>query len=145
MDKVLSEFATGGNWLSSNTGVATVDASGHVSGLTAGTSDISYALTNACGTTVQNHTVYVYCPTLEVNNVTANNIISIFPNPAHNFITVKGVDPSTIRVVNMYGQVVKEAHNANSIDIAALANGIYSVQLYNLNGLMVGSQRFVKD
>ncbi len=40
---------TGGIWNSSNTSVATVSASGVVSGLTLGTTTLSYTVTNSCG------------------------------------------------------------------------------------------------
>lgn len=38
----------GGTWSSSNTGVATVDASGQVTGVSAGTAIITYSVSNAC-------------------------------------------------------------------------------------------------
>lgn len=46
----LYDGVAGGVWSSSNTLVATVDASGVVSGITGGFSNISYTLTNSCGT-----------------------------------------------------------------------------------------------
>ncbi len=46
----LTDATAGGSWSSSNTTVATVDASGLVSALVAGTSTISYVFTNSCGT-----------------------------------------------------------------------------------------------
>ena len=45
---VLSDSVTGGTWSSSNTTVATVDGSGHVSGISLGTATITYSTT--CGT-----------------------------------------------------------------------------------------------
>ena len=47
---LFSASATGGVWSSSNTAVGTVAASGIVTGISAGTSIISYAVTNGCGT-----------------------------------------------------------------------------------------------
>ncbi len=46
----LSDASAGGTWSSSNVGIATVDASGNVTGVTAGTADITYTVTNGCGT-----------------------------------------------------------------------------------------------
>ncbi len=48
----LTDAATGGTWSSVSTGVATVSSGGVVSGVLAGTSLISYAVTNMCGTDV---------------------------------------------------------------------------------------------
>jgi uncharacterized protein YjdB len=46
---LLNDFTSGGVWSSSNTVNATVSGSGLVTGLTAGTSRISYTATNGCG------------------------------------------------------------------------------------------------
>ena len=47
---ILSNSASGGSWLSSNTAVATVDAAtGKVTGVTAGNVTISYTVTYSCG------------------------------------------------------------------------------------------------
>jgi uncharacterized protein YjdB len=45
----LSNSTTSGTWSSSNTGVATVNTTGVVSGLVAGSVNISYTVTNGCG------------------------------------------------------------------------------------------------
>ena len=47
---ILTDAAGGGTWSSTTTSVATVDASGNVYGATAGTTTISYTVTNSCGT-----------------------------------------------------------------------------------------------
>ncbi len=44
----LSDPTGGGTWTSSNTAVATVDGSGHVSGIIGGTSNITYSLGGTC-------------------------------------------------------------------------------------------------
>lgn len=46
----LSNATSGGTWSSSNTSVATVNASGIVTGVAAGSATITYTVTNACGT-----------------------------------------------------------------------------------------------
>ena len=47
----LSNTTGGGNWSSDNTSVANVNGSGLVTGVSAGTANITYSLTTACGTT----------------------------------------------------------------------------------------------
>ena len=47
----LADATGGGTWSSSNTGIATVDGSGHVSGISAGTATISYAQAGCAATT----------------------------------------------------------------------------------------------
>jgi PKD repeat protein len=58
-DASFTANSTGGVWSSTNTNVATVNTSGLVSGLTAGTSDISYSMNNGCGVTSATSTVTV--------------------------------------------------------------------------------------
>jgi len=55
----LTETATDGLWSSSNTSVATVTGTGLVSGVSAGTALISYAVSNSCGTAVASQSVTV--------------------------------------------------------------------------------------
>jgi choice-of-anchor A domain-containing protein len=55
----LSNTANGGTWSSSNTAIATVNASGVVTGISAGTATITYSVTNSCGTTTQTITITV--------------------------------------------------------------------------------------
>jgi len=58
----LSNATPGGFWISSNAAVATVDASGNVTGRGAGTVTISYLFSNACGASVATTTVTVDNP-----------------------------------------------------------------------------------
>ncbi len=55
----LSSATPGGTWMSTAPAVATVSASGIVTGISAGTTDISYTTTNACGTSSANVIVTV--------------------------------------------------------------------------------------
>jgi uncharacterized protein YjdB len=59
---ILTDFSSGGTtvWSSSNSSVASVDASGLVTGIANGTAIISYSVTNGCGTTVATDIVTVY-------------------------------------------------------------------------------------
>jgi uncharacterized protein YjdB len=47
----LSDATTGGTWSTSAASVASIDATGLVTGVTTGSATISYAVTNVCGTT----------------------------------------------------------------------------------------------
>ena len=54
-----TDAVSGGIWSSSNTSVATVDATGNVTGVTAGTTTLSYAVTNFCATSFASRTITV--------------------------------------------------------------------------------------
>ena len=58
----LTTDGSGGVWASSNPGKATIDASGNVSGLSSGKTDITYAVANDCGTDTARYTVSVVVP-----------------------------------------------------------------------------------
>ena len=62
----LSDAAAGGTWSSSNTANATVDGSGNVTGVAAGTSNITYTLPTGCNTT---NTITVYGVPPVINGV----------------------------------------------------------------------------
>jgi hypothetical protein len=55
----LSDLTSGGVWSSSNTSVATISSTGVVTGVTTGTSIISYTVTGACGSTSAHTTISV--------------------------------------------------------------------------------------
>lgn len=55
----LSNGVSGGTWSSATTSVATISSSGIVTGMSAGTSVISYSVTGTCGTAVATYTVTV--------------------------------------------------------------------------------------
>ena len=72
-DSQLADATAGGTWNSSNTAVATVDATGLVSGITAGNSTISYTVTdgNGCTTTVTALVTVTTLPTVAPITTTA--------------------------------------------------------------------------
>ena len=71
----LTDASGGGHWSSSNNSVATVNSSGNVLGVAAGSATISYSTTNVCGTTSQSATVVV--GGLPMNANQGNNIICV--------------------------------------------------------------------
>ncbi len=63
---VLTNFVTGGTWISSNTVSATVDGVGLVTGIAPGTTDIYYVVTNGCGADTARQTVNIEIPVLPI-------------------------------------------------------------------------------
>ncbi|MFB6456352.1 Ig-like domain-containing protein [Chitinophaga sp. Hz27] len=56
---VLTNSTPAGSWVSTDNTIATVDVNGTVKGIAAGTVDISYAVSNTCGTSTQTKTIIV--------------------------------------------------------------------------------------
>ena len=58
---------------------------------------------------------------------------TLFPNPANDFVTLKGEDLGTVRIYNALGQVVDEfeAHGEElNINTVGYGNGVYVVKMY---------------
>ncbi len=141
----LNEFTTGGTWSSKLPSLATVDASGNVTGLAPGIDTIFYAATNSCGSTTQAYAVYVYCPYhVGVPGVNTNSHISIYPNPASDMITIEGTNPSQVQLVNIYGQTVLTAKNTNTLSLTTLPDGVYYMTVFDENGSIAAKQSVVK-
>lgn len=79
----------------------------------------------------------------------SENLISIFPNPATDNITIKYVGEKKrlrAKVYNCIGQLVisTEIQNEGNINVSGLSEGIYSIIVYNDN-LKVGNKKFIKS
>ena len=135
----------GGVWSSQDAFVATVSG-GMVSGITLGSTLISYTTTNACGTIWAAKRVTVVPAERCINGtatLSAENTVSIFPNPTTGVFTVKGSlgvaldDQVSVEVANMLGQVVYtgmlNAHSGvidQQVDLShSLSNGMYLLTL----------------
>ena len=73
----------------------------------------------------------------DISTVTAQQQVSIYPNPAHNEITVTGNGLSIITISNTIGQIVqtrKAAATQERIDISSLPSGIYFVTVTGTDG-----------
>jgi hypothetical protein len=84
-----------------------------------------------------------------VGNVKINNTISIYPNPANDFIFINTVNKSGIsKIFDLNGKVVKDENLSNNtmskLDISDLAKGIYNVQVITTDGNQM-IKRIVKN
>ena len=97
----LTDATTGGVWSSSAATVATVNAAGVVSGLSAGTATITYSVTNTCGTTPATKAVTVNGAPI-VANIAGSSAVCIGANITLTDATTGGVwnssDPSIASV-----------------------------------------------
>ncbi|MCK9236454.1 MAG: T9SS type A sorting domain-containing protein, partial [Acholeplasmataceae bacterium] len=76
--------------------------------------------------------------TVGLNETINNTIFSVYPNPATDLITVKGISPKTeIDITNMRGETVLRTvakDNELTIDVSKLPAGMY----------FVNGQKFIK-
>jgi hypothetical protein len=78
-----------------------------------------------------------------VQNVNGTDI-RIYPNPAQTVVHIES--PGEVRaVINAIdGRKIMEQTAAKDIDISRMANGIYTITLYDSNGLVVKKEKLVK-
>ena len=123
----LSDAVAGGTWSVDNTAVATIDANGNVTAVTAGTANIRYTLINASGCSATVSTpVTVNDPPL-VSPITGNTNICIGSTAPLNDITFGGVwsiDNLSVATVDANGVVTGlSAGTANVSYTVTNANG----------------------
>jgi hypothetical protein len=90
------------------------------------------------------------CAPAGINEFNTNNLISIYPNPASNFVTVNlGYEPTettTLSVINALGKtILMQQATLISTDLKTenLSNGIYFIKVENKNNSVI--KKFVKQ
>ena len=63
-----------------------------------------------------------------------DKVISVYPNPAMEIVTIDGVEAAEVQVYNALGQLVKTVRDANEIPVAGLAEGVYLLRIVDADG-----------
>jgi hypothetical protein len=141
---LLGSPVEGGTWISSDPTRATVDPnSGIVTGIAAGTSTITYSVTNFNGCTNFSKILVTVTTATGIENLADNSGLTLknHPNPFSGNTTINYVLPSyghvTLAILNLAGQMVKiivnvmqtEGNYNINIDTRDLQSGVYIVTL----------------
>ena len=136
----LSDATPGGSWSADNSN-ATVGATGTITGVTAGTTTISYSVTNACGTnaatllvTIRSHVV---C-NVGIKPLPSSPDFRVYPNPSSGSFTVEipeTVNGSVITIDDVLGKTIEtrviEGTNAQkTVFTLNIAAGTYFVSVH---------------
>jgi Secretion system C-terminal sorting domain len=81
------------------------------------------------------------------NDLNAHPVVSIYPNPASEYITVNNEEAvKSIYVFNVLGRKMKnfEVEKGERYEIGDLPNGLYVVQLVGKNNKVLTTQRLTK-
>lgn len=73
---------------------------------------------------------------------TLEDAFSIFPNPTNGIVYFDGKAPESIQVFDLSGKLLVEEQNASSIDLSAVPEGIYLVQIHVNN--KVTTQKIIR-
>ena len=110
---MLADTTAGGAWSSSDTTIATIDATGTVTGVAIGTAAMYYTVTNSFG-----------CMGMAVNNVTVGAAITgVAILPGGN-VTLCGGSPINL-IVSTADTTLTYQWSMNGVDIAGATNGSY--------------------
>ena len=63
-----------------------------------------------------------------------DKVISVYPNPAMEKVTIDGIDAAEVQVYNALGRLVKTVRDTNEICVAGLADGVYLVRIRDKEG-----------
>ena len=76
-----------------------------------------------------------------------NNAINIYPNPSKNILRINATDNNikTYKIVNSLGIAISCLNFNSQVDIANLPIGIYYINFYNQNNLLIDTKTFIKE
>jgi len=100
-------------------------------------------VTDVSGCTGMSQIFPVYSLT-KVPNVSNDDNIRIYPNPASSIINIEASVNVNIRISGVDGKIVLQQENAKTVDISQLATGIYMIQVSNDKGLVLKNEKLVK-
>jgi 3',5'-cyclic AMP phosphodiesterase CpdA len=84
--------------------------------------------------------------TSDVNELSNQADISVFPNPAGDQLTIGCNQKATIEILNIQGQIVSATQHSeirSIIDLANLSKGIYIIRARTDNGIII--EKFIKE
>ncbi|MCP4412393.1 MAG: T9SS type A sorting domain-containing protein [Gammaproteobacteria bacterium] len=70
--------------------------------------------------------------TTSVDNSKTSEFI-IFPNPADDILSIRGVDVKSVKIYNMTGQLVSEIFNKTVLNVSNIETGIYVIDVKDRN------------
>lgn len=145
----LSCATPGGNWSSGSPSIATVgSSSGIITGVAAGTANITYTLPTGCSSVTTVTVSPLPCGNVGVENVPATNEkVQVFPNPANDVLTISA-DAAiyhSLIIANNVGQVLIQQQittRETNVGVRTLPPGIYYITVRGDAGTNV--LRFLK-
>lgn len=96
---------------------------------------VTLKVTNATGTDQKAKTAYINVVANSNRSIEAANTITVFPNPATDKITVKGLQTlKQVILTSVNGQVIAAKFEENVIDLSGITAGVYFATITDPNG-----------
>ncbi len=80
-----------------------------------------------------------------VSNTVKAETIKLYPNPATDVLNVVAAEKVNVTILSIDGKKLIEQKNASSINISALANGMYLIQVSDVNNNLIETAKFTKQ
>jgi len=87
---------------------------------------------------------YPLTTSLGVRNV-KEQTIKVYPNPATSMVHIQSTQPLRAILLTVDGRNVLQQDNAQDIDISGLPGGVYTLMLYDKEGMMVQADKLLKE
>lgn len=71
--------------------------------------------------------------------------MAIYPNPASGIVNIGGNEKVNINIIAMDGRILLNAERTNTIDISALAAGLYIIEVSNTEGTVLRTEKIMKS
>jgi len=124
----LTDTIAGGTWSSSNTALATVNASGAVRGVAVGTVIISYSKTNTCGTSHVTKSINVRLATSVLGFGNSEEIV-VYPEPTTGALNMElPMHNGSFLLYDVFGHLMLQQEvisNHYQLDLSNYPKGIY--------------------
>lgn len=96
---------------------------------------VTLKVTNATGTDQKAKTAYINVVANSNRSIEAANTITVFPNPATDKITVRGLQTlKQVILTSVNGQVIAAKFEENVIDLSGISAGVYFATITDPNG-----------
>ncbi len=97
---------------------------------------------------LKNPTFFNSCVNVSIHELSNNNQVSIYPNPANSALNITDeqneLQNSTIEITNSIGQMILSALFNNSIDVSSLSGGCYFLHITTSDKRILHS-KFIKE
>jgi hypothetical protein len=73
------------------------------------------------------------------------NLISVYPNPATDMVTIISPVPVNADIADIEGRVISSVKNTNKLSLSSLTNGIYLLRITDKQGTLIKVEKVVKQ
>ena len=81
----------------------------------------------------------------EIRIFRRNSELSIYPNPTNSILYIKSGEAIMARLSSIDGRLLLQKSNAQILDIGNFARGIYILSLFDESGILIKTEKLIKD